>query len=433
MNPRHIKRAIEEHNIHWVQLHFTDLFGRLRAVHISAEQFLGDDIWKNGIGFDGSSVGFSDVDKSDMVALPDPSSFLILPHERGEARIVADICKTPQKRFSGDPRTILKKALATAARHGFDTVSISPEMEFYLLDEYPDTARGINEKKGYFVPPPLDDAKEYRRELSELLIKSGYTVKYHHHETGKNQHEVEILGLDAIGAADFCIYFKYLARELAFMYDLKITFIPKPFSNDAGSGMHAHIALYNNGVNTFYDENDAYNLSQTARYFIGGILEHARGIAAIANPTVNSYKRLIPNFEAPIYVAWAKSNRSSLIRIPERKNVDVEIRNADPAANPYFLYAAFIHAGLDGIKKKIVYEPVEKNIYTMSPEELRHLNIERLPTNLMEALEELEQDTIIKKAIGKETAELFIDKKTKEWNEYMTEVTDSDYLFYFNC
>lgn len=433
MNPGHIKKKIEEHNIRWIQLHFTDLFGRLRALHVSAEQFLEDTIWKNGIGFDGSSVGFSDVEKSDMTAIPDPSSFLILPHEEGEARVVADIRETPQKKFNGDPRTILKRALTIAARQGFDMVAISPEMEFYLLDEHTGTSQGINKKKGYFVPPPLDDAKEYRKELSELLIKSGYTVKYHHHETGKNQHEVEVFRLNAVGAADFCIYFKYLARELAFTYDLKITFMPKPFSNDAGNGMHAHIALYKKGVNTFYDKDDEYNLSQTARYFIGGILEHARGIAAIANPTVNSYKRLIPNFEAPIYVAWAKRNRSSLIRIPARKNIDMEIRNADPAANPYFLYAAFIHAGLDGIKKKIVYEPVEKNIYGMSAEELKHLNIERLPTNLMEALEELEKDTVIKKAIGKETAELFIDKKTREWNEYMTEVTDSDYLFYFNC
>ena len=251
MNPGHIKNKIEEHNIRWIQLHFTDLFGRLRALHVSAEQFLEDTIWKNGIGFDGSSVGFSDVEKSDMIAIPDPSSFLILPHEEGEARVVADIRETPQKKFNGDPRTILKRALTIAARQGFDTVAISPEMEFYLLDEHTSTSQGINKKKGYFVPPPLDDAKEYRKELSELLIKSGYTVKYHHHETGKNQHEVEVFRLNAVGAADFCIYFKYLARELAFTYDLKITFMPKPFSNDAGNGMHAHIALYTKGVNAF--------------------------------------------------------------------------------------------------------------------------------------------------------------------------------------
>ncbi|MCJ7571495.1 MAG: glutamine synthetase, partial [Candidatus Thermoplasmatota archaeon] len=210
------------------------------------------------------------------------------------------------------------------------------------------------------------------------------------------------------------------------------TFMPKPFSNDAGSGMHTHVCFYKNGKNMFQDDSNQYRLSQTARYFIGGILEHARGMAAIANPTLNSYKRLIPNFEAPVYIAWAQYNRSSLVRIPARKNVDVEVRNPDAAANPYLLYSAMIHAGIDGIKKKIEYEPISENIYKMS-EKISNLKIKKLPTNLNEALEELESDDIIKKAIGKDTVDMFIKYKQKEWQQYIGETTDLEYKLYFHC
>jgi glutamine synthetase len=208
--------------------------------------------------------------------------------------------------------------------------------------------------------------------------------------------------------------------------------MPKPFTNDAGSGMHAHLACYRNGDNAFHDPDDPYRLSQTARYFIGGILAHAPAIAAIANPTVNSYKRLIPHSEAPVYIAWAGHNRSSLIRIPAKNDVDIEIRNADPAANPYFFYAALIHAGLDGIKKKRTYEPVEHNLYHMTPEQLAEAGVAKLPTNLIDSLEALAADAVITQAIGREATALFIERKTREWNEYMNEVTDADYLFYYN-
>jgi glutamine synthetase len=209
--------------------------------------------------------------------------------------------------------------------------------------------------------------------------------------------------------------------------------MPKPLSEEAGSGMHAHITLYNKGKNMFLDEKHKYNLSKTALNFIGGILEHSRGIAAFANPTLNSYKRLIPHFEAPIYIAWDRYNRSSLIRIPAKKNVDIEVRNADPAANPYFLFAALIYAGLDGVKKKTVYESVSRNIYQMTEEDIKKSKIKQLPTNLMEALEELKKDKVLIKGIGKDAANLFIEKKINEWNKYMGEITDLDYRFYFHC
>ncbi|MDH7506524.1 MAG: glutamine synthetase beta-grasp domain-containing protein, partial [Candidatus Thermoplasmatota archaeon] len=403
----------------------------LRVVHIPVNQFI-KNVLTQGLGFDGSSVGIASVEKSDMIALPDTKTFLILPHEKNEARIIANIFDASKKPFNSDPRYILKKAKEETLKQDFDEIRFSPEMEFYVFNENENNDYENNEKQRYFSPSPLDEAKEFRKTLSEMIIKSNYNVKYHHHESGKYQHEVEINALDVVDAADYCVYFKYLCREIASLYKLVTTFMPKPLPNDAGSGMHAHVAFYKNKENKFYDEKDPYKLSQTARYFIGGILEHARGMAAIANPTLNSYKRLIPNFQAPIYIAWARYNRSSLIRIAAKNNVDVEIRNADPAANPYLLFAAILYAGLDGIKKKIQFEPIEKNIYKMG-EEFKKLRIKKLPTNLLEALEELEKDDVIKKGLGKESVELFIEKKKKEWQQYIGEITDLEYKLYFNC
>ena len=433
MNQEEIKQLVEKNDIHWIQAHFTDLFGRLKVLHISTDNFIKEDMLNRGFGFDGSSAGFADVETSDMIAMPDAETFLVLPHEKNEARILADIYDTSLLPSPVDPRYALKKAVENANNYGFDAIKISPEMEFFVLDENKRDFYEINENEGYFCPPPLDDAKTYRRTLSNLLMDSGYNIKYHHHENGRCQHEIEIRSLEAVDAADFCIYFKYLAREVASLDNLQVTFMPKLFSQEAGNGMHAHISLYHMGKNVFLDENDGYNLSQTARYFIGGILEHSKGMTALANPTVNSYKRLIPNFEAPVHIAWAQHNRSGLIRIAARKNIDVEIRNADPSANPYLFFAAMIHSGLDGIKRKIVYEPVEKNTHKMTKEELKNCGINKLPTNLLEALDELEKDDVLKQAMGRELTEIYVEKKKEEWHRYMSEITDVDYKFYFNC
>ncbi len=426
-----VKKKIEEHNINWIQIHFTDLIGRLRVLHLPVSSFF-KSVVDNGLGFDGSSVGFAKVEKSDMIVKPDLDSFLVLPHESDEARFIGEIFDLSGKPFSSCPRNILKKAVIYAKNQGFDKVMFSPELEFYLVEEHGSQEPKIVEQQGYCAPPSLDDCKAFRKTISEHLLRCGYPVKYHHHETGLYQHEVEIQELEVVDAADYCIFFKYLAREVANLFELLVTFMPKPFSNDAGNGMHAHVCFYKGGKNLFQDDSDEYRLSQTARYFIGGILEHARGMAAISNPTLNSYKRLIPNFEAPVYIAWAQHNRSSLVRIPARKNIDVEVRNPDPAANPYLLYSAMLHAGLDGIKKKIEYEPISKNIYKMS-ENVSDLKIKKLPTNLNEALEELESDDVIKKAIGKDTVDMFIKYKQKEWQQYISETTDLEYRLYFHC
>jgi len=433
MNDRKIKELIETKHIRWIQIHFTDILGGLRVLHIPADRFLRDDVQSKGINFDGSSVGFRKVEKSDMIAIPDLRTFKILSFEKDEAMILADLYDTEHNLYRADPRSILKKAIKKAKTEGYDEVMFSPEMEFCSFNKSSNQESDIGESIKYFSSPPLDDLKEYRKKLSDILIESGYQVKYHHHEKGKFQHEIEVKTLEAVAAADFCGYFKYVARELATLFDIDITFMPKPLSEEAGNGMHAHITLYSKGRNMFLDESNPYRLSQTALYFIGGILEHSRGIAALGNPTLNSYKRLIPHFEAPIYIAWDQYNRSSLIRIPAKKNVDIEVRSADPAANPYLFFAALIYAGLDGIKKKITYEPISRNIYKMTNEEIKKYQIKRLPTNLMEALEEFQNDTVLIEGIGRDAADLFIEKKTNEWHRYMSEITDLDYRFYFHC
>ena len=434
MNLKGIKDIISKKDIKWIQVHFTDIIGGLRVLHIPANRFLDDDIIKKGINFDGSSIGFRKVEKSDMIARPDIDTFKPLPYKKDEAMIRADLYDTDYKIYRADPRNILKKAVEKAKKDGYDEVKISPEMEFCSFNFKESDQDGDKiEKTSYFSPPPLDKLMEYRKKLSDFLMESGYKVKYQHHEKGKFQHEIEVTELESLEAADFCIFFKFLAREIASLFDIDITFMPKPFSDEAGNGMHAHIALYKKGKNMFLDSSNPYNLSQIAIYFNGGILDHSRGIAALANPTLNSYKRLIPNFEAPIYIAWDQYNRSSLIRIPARKNVDIEIRNADPAANPYLLFSALIYAGLDGIKKKISYKPVSRNIYSMNSEEIKKYKIKQLPTNLMEALEEFENDDVLINGIGRDAADLFIEKKRNEWNRYMGEITELDYEFYFNC
>jgi glutamine synthetase len=433
MSKAKIKEIIAKKQIKWIQVHFTDLIGGLRVFHMPAERFLQDDILSKGINFDGSSVGFRKVEKSDMIALPDKETFKILPYEKDEAIIHADLFDIKYEPYRAGPRNILKKAMETAKENGYDEIMISPEMEFCCFKKSEDEKDDFREGITYCTPPPLDDLKNYRKELSDVLIDSGYQIKYHHHERGKFQHEIEIKGLKALDAADFCSYFKFVAREIAASHDIEVTFMPKPFSEEAGSGMHAHILLYKHGKNVFLNEKNQNRLSQTALYFIGGLLEHSRAIAAFANPTINSYKRLVPNYEAPIYVAWDQFNRSSLIRISPKKNVDMEIRNADPAANPYLFFASLIYAGLDGIDKKISHSPVSRNIYQMTEKEIKDFKIKQLPTNLMEALEELRKDKVLVEGIGRDATDLFIEKKVEEWNRYMGEITDLDYKFYFHC
>jgi glutamine synthetase len=428
-----IVEIINKHQINWVQLHFTDLLGGLRAVHYPADQFIKDDIITHGCGFDGSAVGLNQVEASDMLAIPDPHTFLILPHEEHEARILADIYDTTRKPSVLDPRNVLKKAILDAKEKGFDDIIIAPEMEFFILTDEVKNPYEPLANKGYFTPPPIDDVKDFRKNLANYLLKSNIDVKYHHHENGRYQHEIEIKPLSAVSAADFCMYFKYLSKDIASDTNMQVTFIPKLFPDESGNGMHVHVKLLHQHQNVFYDEHDQYYLSDIAKYFIGGILHHAKSIAAFANPTMNSYKRLIPHYEAPLYIAWGRHNRSSLIRIAEKKNVDLEVRNGDPSANPYLFFAALIYAGLDGIKHRWYVEPINQNIYEMSTKELDTLGIQRLPSTLLEALQELEQDYYLKETMGTKLVETYIKLKKRELNMYLSEVSDVDVKYYLHC
>jgi len=327
----------------------------------------------------------------------------------------------------------MKKAVNDAKEKGYDDIIIAPEMEFFIL---PDETKNLYEplaNMGYFTPPPVDDVKDFRKNLAGALLKSNIDVKYHHHENGRYQHEIEIKPLTAVAAADFCMYFKYLSKDLASDSNMQVTFIPKLFADESGNGMHAHIKLVNENQNMFYDKHNENYLSETAKYFIGGILYHAKSIAAFANPTMNSYKRLIPHYEAPLYIAWGFHNRSSLIRIAEKKNIDIEVRNGDPSANPYLFFAALIYAGLDGIEHKRCIDPINQNIYEMSTKELDSLKISRLPATLLEALQELEQNEYLKQAMGKELIETYIHLKKEELNKYLSEVSDVDVKYYLHC
>jgi glutamine synthetase len=431
-----IDNVIEEinsHNIEWIQLHFTDLMGGMRAVHYPAKQFIRDNIFEHGCGFDGSSVGLNKVEKSDMIAIPDTDTFLVLPHEPNEARIIADVYDTNKKASPIDPRNALKKALQKARQFGIDEIMISPEMEFFVLSDQKENPYKPLANKGYFTPPPVDDVKDFRKNISNLLLNCGIDIKYHHHENGRFQHEIEVKPLPAIASADFCMFFKYLSKDIAADSNFKVSFIPKLFADECGNGMHAHIKILHENRNMFFDEHKEFYLSDNAIHFIGGILHHAKSIAAFANPTMNSYKRLIPHFEAPYYIAWGQHNRSSLIRIAAKKNVDIEVRNGDPSANPYLFFAALIHAGLDGIKHKRYYEPIEHNIYEMSTKELDSLNIKRLPATLLESLQELDKNDLLKREMGTELVESYIESKKNELNMYLSEVSDIDIKYYLHC
>lgn len=459
------QKMLQGGKVKWVQGHFVDILGNLQVFSIPIKTYLDDLIWKEGIGFDGSSIkGFVSVEHSDMIARPDPQTVILLPwlFEGDRARVVMDVLSvSSNKYFPGDPRHIARRSFDLIKTMGYDHIQLSPELEFYAFkhSSIPQAADselstllqgkepiptgkhpvlGLKEKEGYFASPPIDSAESFRNQLSEALMASGWPVKYHHHEGGAWQQEIEIQRIpDPVKAGDASIFFKFLAKIMGSMDDLLITFMPKPLATDAGNGMHVHMELFNKDTSVFYDKDDPFCLSQTARYFIGGILDHAKGMTAVTNPTTNSYKRLVPHYEAPINIAWACYNRSSLIRIPNRAgttdSISVEARHPDPSANPYITFAVLIHAGSDGIKKKIdPGDPVEKNIYAMNKRELKQFNIQRLPRTLHEALDEFETDTVIQQALGSHAAEAFMDIKLQEWREFLSQVSTWDYRKYFN-
>lgn len=419
---------VEEHKVKFIRLQFTDILGVLKNVAITVDQL--KKALYEGIMFDGSSIeGFVRIEESDMYLVPDPSTFAIFPwrgRESAVGRLICDIYNPDGTPFAGCPRYALKRVLAEAKELGYD-MYVGPEAEFFLFntDENGRPTVVTHDNGGYFDLSPVDRGEETRRDISLTLEELGFEVEASHHEVAPGQHEIDFKYDDALTTADNVATFRYVVRVIAQLHGLHATFMPKPVYGINGSGMHVNQSLFKNGENAFFDPSQPLQLSTVAMHYLGGLLAHARGLTAVTNPTVNSYKRLVPGYEAPVYIAWSPKNRSPLVRVPARRGngTSFELRSPDPSCNPYLAFAVILKAGLDGIKKKTTPPPpVDQNIFEMSEAELKELQIEMLPGSLGEALEELRKDTLIQEALGPHIYEKFVEAKTLEWKEYCTQV-----------
>lgn len=435
-----IIRFVEENDVEFIRLQFTDIFGILKNVAIPKSQL--NKALNNEMMFDGSSIdGFARIEESDMYLRPDLDSFVIFPWrpQTGKvARLICDIYKTDGTPFEGDPRYILKRAVDEAAKMGY-TFNVGPECEFFLfnVDENGAPTTESMERAGYFDLGPNDLGENARRDMVLTLEDMGFEIEASHHECAPAQHEIDFKYGEAVHTADSIMTFKLAVKTIAQRHGLHATFMPKPKAFIAGSGMHINMSLEKDGQNVFFDPNGRDGLSEEAYYFIAGLMKHINGMVAITNPLVNSYKRLVPGYEAPVYIAWSAKNRSPLIRIPAArgKGTRIELRNPDPSANPYFAMAACLMAGLDGIKNKLpLCDSVDANIYEMTKAEKKARGIESLPETLYDAVKEMEKDEVIMNAIGKDTAEKYIEAKKKEWKDYKVTISNweiDEYLYKF--
>ncbi|MBC7788781.1 MAG: type I glutamate--ammonia ligase [Anaerolineae bacterium] len=416
-------------NVRFLRLQFTDILGVNKNVEIPASQF--EKALDGDIMFDGSSIeGFVRIEESDMLLAPDLSTFQIFPWSSVEnrvARLICDINLPTGEPFPGDPRLCLKNQIARAANLGF-TMNAGMEAEFFLFKSNADgVATTVTHDVGsYFDLAPADLGEDCRRAIVDVLEQMGFEVEAAHHEVAHGQHEIDFRYADALRTADNIATFRFVVKHVAHQFGLVASFMPKPIFGQNGSGMHTHQSLFRGNENAFWNVDAQWELSDIALHYIGGLLRHARGFAAITNPLVNSYKRLVPGYEAPVNVAWSMRNRSPLIRIPDRRGMGtrVELRMPDPAANPYLALAVMLAAGLDGIETKADHrEPVNTNIWEMSHREKRRLRIDDLPHDLNEALDEIEKDAVITDALGEHIASNFIEAKRMEWREYITQVS----------
>jgi glutamine synthetase len=427
--PKDILELAKANNVRFLRLQFTDILGINKNVEIPASQF--EKALRGDIMFDGSSIeGFVRIEESDMLLVPDFSTFQIFPwgdEKSRVARLICDINTTDGKPFPGDPRGVLKRVIERAARLGF-TMNAGMEAEFFMFkpsaEDAPSTA--THDVGSYFDLAPADLGEDARRAIVDVLERMGFEVEAAHHEVAHGQHEIDFRYADALKTADNITTFRFVVKYVARTFGLTASFMPKPIFGQNGSGMHTHQSLFRGNENAFWDEKAEFELSHTALHYIGGLLRHARGFTAITNPLVNSYKRLVPGYEAPVNVAWSMKNRSPMIRIPDRRGsgTRIELRIPDPSANPYLALAVQLAAGLDGIETKAdAREPVNTNIWEMSYREKRRLRIDDLPHDLNEALDELEKDDVITGALGPHIATNFLEAKRQEWRDYITQVT----------
>ncbi|EKP94200.1 type I glutamate--ammonia ligase [Thermaerobacter subterraneus] len=430
MSPGDIKAAIRDMNIGTISLQFTDILGTVKHVEIPAEQI--DKALAGELMFDGSSIeGFVRIEESDMYLRPDPATFVILPWKTREgrrtARLICDVYNPDGTPFEGDPRYVLKRVVAEAAEMGY-VMNVGPEPEFFLFDRAAaEQARPATlDHAGYFDLAPVDKGEEVRAEIVLTLQEMGFEIEAAHHEVAPSQHEIDFKYADAVTTADNIATFRSVVRTIALQHGLHATFMPKPLYGENGSGMHLHQSLFRGDQNAFYDPNTPDRLSEVCKQYIAGIMEHARAITAVTNPLVNSYKRLVPGYEAPVYVAWSYRNRSPMIRIPAKRGLStrIELRSPDPSCNPYLALAVILKAGLDGIKRRLTPpDPVEGNIYHMPQAERDELGIASLPGSLAEAIQALEQDPLILEALGSHVASRYLEAKKIEWDVYRTQIS----------
>lgn len=424
-----ILELAHSHQVRFLRLQFTDILGVNKNVEVPASQFA--KALEGDILFDGSSIeGFVRVEESDMLLSPDLSTFRIFPWGEPQtrvARVICDVTTPDGQAFAGDPRQVLKRQVARAAKQGY-VMNAGMEAEFFLFRPAADgsAATLTHDVGSYFDLAPMDRGEEARRAIVATLEQLGFEVEAAHHEVAHGQHEIDFRYADALTTADNIATFRFVVKHVAQQFGLIASFMPKPIFGQNGSGMHTHQSLFKKGENAFFDAKGEYQLSSVAHHYIGGLLKHARGMSAITNPLVNSYKRLVPGYEAPINVAWSMRNRSPLIRVPERRGTGtrVELRSPDPAANPYLALAVMLAAGLDGIATEASSrEPVNENIWEMSHRERRRLRIDDLPRDLNEACDELEKDAEMVEALGEHVTAHFLDAKRSEWREYISQVS----------
>lgn len=426
---KEILRLTEQNNIQVLKLWFVDILGKLKSISVSYREF--EYAMTEGMGLDGSSVeGFARVWESDLVAVPDLDTFQMFPPEftgAPIARFFCDIKTTDGKQFEGDPRYILKRNLAEMKKAGFDQFMVGPELEYFYFKD--DKSTEPLDSAGYFDTIPLDRSYAIRRQTMQMLEKLGIRVEYSHHEVSPSQHEIDLRYAEAMKMADQVITYRTVVKQVAAANGVYATFMPKPIAKINGSGMHVHQSLFKNGSNAFFDEKDPLYLSETARQYIAGILAHVKEICSVTNQWVNSYKRLVPGYEAPAYIAWGRKNRSTLVRIPQVKAgkpnaTRIECRFPDPACNPYLTFAVMLGAGLDGIKRNMKVAPItEENIFRMTPAERAAHQIDTLPAYLYEAVNYTRNSELVKKILGQHTFEKFIANKDIEWDSYRTHVS----------
>lgn len=433
-----VLRLVQEEDVEFIRLQFTDMFGTLKNVAITASQL--EKALNNQCMFDGSFIeGFLRIEESDMYLYPDLDTLEIFPWrpQQGKvARLICDVYRPDRTPFEGDPRYILKKVLKEAADMGY-RFDVGPECEFFLYhtDDNGQPTTLTHEKAGYFDLGPVDLGENARRDMVLTLEDMGFEIESSHHEVAPAQHEIDFRYDEALITADNIMTFKLAVKTIAKRHGLHASFMPKPKYGVNGSGMHTNMSLSRNGVNIFADPSDSIGLSKEAYYFIGGLMKHVKGMAAITNPIVNSYKRLVPGFEAPVYIAWSATNRSPLIRIPTPRGegTRIELRCPDPSANPYLVLAVCLAAGLDGIRNQIVPPAsVDHNIFEMTKEQKMEEGIDSLPRNLLEAIHELEKDTLIQDVLGEQFAQRYIKAKKSEWSRYCQQVTEwelEEYLY----